>query len=454
MQPYTLFKSKKSKYYSVQFRLDDKSRTSAINTGKSLKGEADEWAKQYYNESIRKHGFFKKEAKLTLLEYTGTDFFTWDGVYCKNRRATGKRINEAQALNKTAELNRQIIPYFGNYKLTDISESKIEKFRNILLLEKGYAGSTVNKVLSTLQSILKQAKKDGYIPHVPDIEKAANTVNKVKGILTTDEVRRLFADENNFPDYLTYCASLLASCTGLRLSEVQAIQLKNINPAGYIEIEKSWNNKLRCLNSTTKSGKVRRVVIPQNVQEKLQLLINDNPYKPALNGDAFLFFAPVIDAQHTLTSIVARSDFQPTRDYFQSILNCTQQTANRYLRNYQAGQYLKSSTIPESAFFPIDCNIITKGLYSALERIGIDYKSRRISYHSFRFFLNSLLIAGKVPLLQVQSMTGHLTDAMSAHYFKPQLEDMQGIREIQESIFTPSPIDTSTTDPDTSGGNR
>jgi len=272
-KPYTLFKRSNKKNWYCRFYLPDGSYKDQ-STGYKTRKDAEAWA---FDQAKNETPLLKK-AKITLSEYARSDFFAWDGVYCRNRRATGKRINEAQAQYKTAELTRLIIPYFGNYKLTDISEHEIEKFRNYLLFDRNYAGSSVNKVLSDLQSILKQAKKDGIIKHVPDIEKVSNAPKTTKGVLTQDEVRRLFADENSFPDYLTYCASLLASCTGLRLSEVMAVQLKNINSAGYIEIEKSWNIKTRTLNTTTKSGKVRRVVIPRNVQEALQRLLIMNPY--------------------------------------------------------------------------------------------------------------------------------------------------------------------------------
>jgi len=378
---YTRTNTKNQKVYYVRFKTPSGNWSTAHSTKCTNRAKAEAYATELYALQKVQGGGIAKKPKMTLKDYAGEDFFAWDGVYCRNRRATGKRINEAQSQYKTAELVRIILPYFGNYRISAIDEKAIEQFRNYLLLDRGYAGSSVNKVLSDLQTILKQARRDGLIGHVPEIEKATNTPKKTKGILSQNEVKILFSDETLWPDYLTYSANILACTTGLRLSEVMAIQLKNISSSGFIEIDKSWNTKLRKLNTSTKSGKIRRVVIPIKVQKILQKLIDLNPYQ---TPDSFLFFSLLITNQ------------------------------------------------------PIDKKVITRGLYAALDKIGIDEEQRKtrvITFHSFRYFLNSLLIAGKIPLIQVQSMTGHLTQQMSAHYFNSQIGDMKEILQIQENIF-------------------
>lgn len=375
-KPYSLFKRNNSKSWYCRFRLPDGS-TKDLSTGCSRKKDAENWA----FETAKKEAHLIKSPRITLFEFSGPDFFAWDNNYCQSRRATGKRLNEEQAAAKTSELRRYILPYFGKLPLLQITEPAIEKFRNKLLLDDQKSGSTVNKILSSLHAVLKQAKREGFIQFVPEVEKACCTPKKSKGVLTPEEVKRLFANEDNFHTFTSYCANILACHTGLRLGEVLGIQLKNVNAAGYIEIEKSFNTRLQKLNSTTKSGKVRRVVIPPNVQEILQKLYEENPYK---QPDSFLFYSPIhLDR-------------------------------------------------------PIHAASITGGLYSALEKIGITQEERRlrgVSFHSFRYFANSLFIAGNIPLIQVQAMTGHLTDSMSAHYFSAQLEQMDGIRKLQETIL-------------------
>ena len=71
-----------------------------------------------------------------------------------------------------------------------------------------------------------------------------------------------------------------------------------------------------------------------------------------------------------------------------------------------------------------------------MEKIGITSEERikrRISFHSWRHWLNSLLINEKVPLHKVRAIVGHNTDAMTQNYYHA--DDMSDIRLIQENII-------------------
>ncbi len=99
------------------------------------------------------------------------------------------------------------------------------------------------------------------------------------------------------------------------------------------------------------------------------------------------------------------------------------------------GSFLFFSSIESK---PIEGKLVSKSLYAALEEIGINDEVRReknITFHSWRHWFNSLLINAKVPLQKIQSITGHLTDKMTQHYYHVHAGEMDDIKDIQESIF-------------------
>jgi integrase len=88
--------------------------------------------------------------------------------------------------------------------------------------------------------------------YVPKIERAADNP-KHKGILTIDEVRRLFSIPWKSDaaychpvkdEFKGYVGNLLASSTGLRMGEIQALVLSDIHlEDGYIYVRRSWDRK-------------------------------------------------------------------------------------------------------------------------------------------------------------------------------------------------------------------
>jgi len=62
-------------------------------------------------------------------------------------------------LERTDLFNNHLIPVLGNVKLTATDKAIIKDFRNTLY-KKGYSGSTINKILSTLKAILEDAEKN------------------------------------------------------------------------------------------------------------------------------------------------------------------------------------------------------------------------------------------------------------------------------------------------------
>jgi integrase len=373
---FSIFRRKNSPIYYAQFKLLDGSWTSA----KSTHAKTKEKAKQYCLDYM-KGGEIVIRDKVTFEQFA-KHFFSWSGAWALEKRARGLRLSERWCMELNRISDSMLMPVLKNCKLTDIDEYAIEKIP-IELYQKGYAGSYVNKALVALTAILKAAKKQKLIKYIPEIDKVANRP-RVKGILTIEETKELF--NIDWYDYRGYVGNLLACSSGLRLGELVALTHADIHlDNGYINIKRSWDFKFKRFNATTKTGKTRNIIIPSYVKHEIQRLIKINPYIEEKGKDAFLFFGKRPDK-------------------------------------------------------PIREKTFSNSLYRALYQIGISEKIRRernITFHSWRHWFNSLLINAHVPLHKIQSITGHLTDAMTEHYYHVHVEDMADVRQVQESIFSP-----------------
>ncbi|HRZ27635.1 MAG TPA: tyrosine-type recombinase/integrase [Spirochaetota bacterium] len=381
-KPYTIFK--RNRFYYAQFRLPDGTRSVAKTTGQTSRGAAERWCIEYLNA-----GNIVRRENLTLVEYA-KDFFNWGGAWATDKRVRGLRISKRQCHNLTYILNSHLLPRIGSMRLTNIDRAVIRDLRNDLF-NRGYSGNTINKTLSALKAILEAAEDQSLIQFVPRIDRAAMNP-KLKGILTLEEVRQLFSLEwrteakhcNPSRElYMGYVGNLLASSTGLRLGELQALTLSDIHlNEGYIYVRRSWDNFFG-LNETTKTGKVRNIFFPVKTQIELSKLMQMNPEPD--NPESFVFFS--------------------------------QKTPGK----------------------PAEPKVFTRSLYTAMRQIGINEQMRRernITFHSWRHWFNSLLINARVPVHKIQSLTGHLTSAMTQHYYH--VDDMGDVVQVvQDSLFKP-----------------
>lgn len=372
---YSIFRRKNSPTYYAQFKRPDGSWTPAKSTHAKTKEKAKQWCLEHM-----KGGEVIIQDKIVFEDFA-KNFFSWNGTWALDKRAHGLRLSERWCMELNRLTDKTVYPIMKHYRLVDIDETVIEKV-TIELYQKGYSGSYVNKALGAIKAILKTARKQRLIKYIPDIDKVANKP-RVKGILTIEETKELF--NVDWADYRGYVGNLLACSSGLRMGELVALTLADVHlDAGYINIKRSWDFKFKRFNATTKTGKTRNIIIPSYVREAIGQLIKINPYIKQKGNDAFLFFGKTPDR-------------------------------------------------------PIREKTFSDSLYDALHQIGITEETRRernITFHSWRHWFNSLLINARVPLHKIQSITGHLTDAMTEHYYHVHIEDMQDVRQIQEGIFS------------------
>jgi len=373
-KPFTLYK--RNRTYYARFKLPSGRWSTAKSTGISSKGKAERWCIEYLST-----GRIVIKENVTFEEFS-KNFFDWDGSWAMDKRARGMRISPHHCRERTDLLNNHLLPYFGDMRLTAINRVTIKLFRDELYKE-GYAGSTINKALSVIKTVLEAAEEHNLIQQVPRIDRAADRP-KVRGILTVEEARTLFTAP--WSDPRAFLGSLLACTTGLRLGEIQALKIGDIHfDDNYIHLRCSWNNRLREMNATTKTGKSRYVFFSWRVKQAILHLLEHHPNP---DPDSFLFYSSKIDGK------------------------------------------------------PAETELFVREFYKVLNAIGIDETTRsqrNIVFHSWRHFANSLYINSKIPLLKVQSMIGHSTMEMTERYYHLHHDDMDDIRKVQDALFLPTP---------------
>lgn len=366
---FTLSKRKDSKIY-YYYTYDETGKRVKFSTGKRTKAEA----MQYCIELAKKNQLIPKKKNKTDFKTFSENWFILDKcLYIKGKKQRGQTFSQSWAKENRSILERYILPQFQNCKLSQIKALNIEKW---LLELPDISNSTKNKILNTLKIMLSEAKRLGLLENNPaENVKPLHRNNKLRGILTTIEVKELF-DRRNFIDYwkgndLYYTANLVASCTGMRQGEILALRPCDIFP-DKIVVSHSYE-RLEHLKST-KTGKVREIPISETIYK---LLCSTSK---GLKNDEFIF----------------------------SYDNKTK---------------------------PMTPACLTDALYFALGKMNINRTIRNITFHSWRHYFNTQLIGNGIDKMIVQSITGHSTDQMTEHYLHLGVEHLQCVKELQNNLL-------------------
>ena len=307
------------------------------------------------------------------------EFWDYDkSQYVKELKAAGQSIHKRHCHEMLLRLRSFYAGYFKGRKLNSITRQDFKKFSLHLAeprkKQKNYKGpfaeilsaSSRNKILTVSKTALRWAFHEGLIPADPTagLKKITGEVKK-RGILTQAEAGELFKSVT-WNDKRAYAASLLAATTGLRSGEVLALRADDIQEK-YLHIKHSWSS-IDGLKKT-KTNEDRKVNLYNEVKKTLIELLDENPHK---EENPFIF--------HSL----------------------------------YPGQ-------------PADRKVILKGLQDAMEKTGIEYKGRNISFHSWRHYWAAYM----APQLQKEKLmlsTGHKTkeifDVYAGHEIAENLEEV------------------------------
>ena len=254
-------------------------------------------------------------------------------------------------------IKRRLLPEFGeDTPVASITREQIDAFRERLLMEGQLSRRSVQKLLVINYSVLKRAKRKGWIPANPaeDAERVTLERSGDFNVLSPEEV---FAVARAADDEQDAALFTVAAFTGLRMGELRGLRWTDVDFAGRSVFVRQ--NRTRSELRKPKSGKVRSV--------------------------------PLIDqAAAALDGLSSREHFtQPSDLVFVS----------------DSGSYL-------------DDGEVRKRFYSALRRAGLGHKRHEdppLRFHDLRHTFGTVAVQ-VWPLVDVQSYMGHASISTTMIY--------------------------------------
>jgi site-specific recombinase XerD len=165
--------------------------------------------------------------------------------------------NHSKASQWTAK-HLKDFPGGTRIKLSEVSKTWINKFKDYLTEETGLHQNTARNYLKAIKQNLRQAVTDRILPRNP-----ADGIGNIKFIepdrvfLNQDEVK-LFAKVNTLSEAETTIkrAFIFACLTGIRLSDIKTLKWENIDhsSAGTLLIKRQKKTKTKLYNHITESA--------------------------------------------------------------------------------------------------------------------------------------------------------------------------------------------------------
>ncbi len=321
----------------------------------------------------------------------------WDfekSPYVIEKKILGQSVHRRYVENMLSRAENYWIPKLGKKSLGEITLRDIKKRQRQLALfeqnvgtrKKNNAGKriyekkklkseTVNQIVKVATCALKWAYHNGLTEndcfsgvmycHVVPEKRIVPSINQASAI---------FAE--NWSHEKSRIANLVALCTGLRIGEVRALQIRDIGE-GMIYVRHNWARKdgLKC----PKNGEERRVRIPLELTKILRELIRKNPYGE--ESENFVFWG-----------------------------------------------YKKE--IPDST------RHWNKDLKAVLEKVRVPDASK-ITFHCWRHFFTANM-ADNVDERKLQLATGHKSLDMLEHYAAHESEEtLKELGIVAEKLFLP-----------------
>lgn len=101
---------------------------------------------------------------------------------------------------------------------------------------------------------------------------------------------------------------------------------------------------------------------------------------------------------------------------------------------------LVQKIIPAFGDKPIDFQFINMRLHKVLEANGIDWRAEGLSFHSFRHFFNTRLVANGLNGELVRTTVGHENQDMTKHYLRLVPSDLNTVMDVAKRIVNLRPI--------------
>lgn len=140
---------------------------------------------------------------------------------------------------------RYLREYAGNIHLGAVSERWVDGYRGFLLRREELGESTTGKYFAMLKAVLQRAVRDLIIPRNPaDAVKGISAPESVRVFLTADELGRLAAAPMGGElGAEVKRAFLFGACTGLRVSDLRALEWGEVQREPLQILKPQWKTK-------------------------------------------------------------------------------------------------------------------------------------------------------------------------------------------------------------------
>jgi integrase len=210
-------------------------------------------------------------------------FWDWDSDYVQGRLERGKSIGKRYVEDCRTKIKLHIEPHFADTLLCDVTTLSLETFmrsfpRRDVDPSNGYARRTINLIMKTIKKPLKEAVRLGILQKNPadGIELLAADTREC-GILTPAELERLF--QLDWTDERSKAASILAAVSGMRISEIAALRITDLDvERKIIHVLHSYSSFEKRLKGT-KTEKTRIIYTDSSIIQMLADLHRNNPYE-------------------------------------------------------------------------------------------------------------------------------------------------------------------------------
>ena len=347
-------------------------RTTARSTGQTSKGAARTYCNKLYKEDALVPN---RGGNLVFAKYA-ENWWIWDKCEYVKFRLSRRDLSRKYIDTGWSNLKLNILPYFKNMKLKNITSYDIEKWL-MAFAKRGLSNQSANVNFTFLNIMLNDAIRRKLLDKNPAVDVAPlKETPRVRDILSISEVGHIFdkkSIEKIWVRKIYYLANLLSACTGMRVSEVRAVR-DEVLFDGYILVSNQYNSKYGL--GPTKTRDSRQVPIPSELQIELDKL---------------------------------------------RVLN--------------TGQYIFSTKDGET---PVSDQSLNKALKNAMTEIGIpkdEQVKRNLSFHGWRHFFNTTMRTNNISDSKLQKLTGHKSQAMTDHYTHFKADDFQDVQKIQTKIL-------------------
>ncbi|MCL1864585.1 MAG: tyrosine-type recombinase/integrase [Spirochaetes bacterium] len=411
--PFSIYIRKNSKFYYVKFKNDNGQYSTGISTGKTNKQEAIktafEWyykgkpkkgetvslsLKQKFKEGVtkeetiyilnelKKTGLIKHyvldetKAAINLIEFL-LNFWDYDSSpFVKEKLRKNHSIHRQYCYVMENRIKKYWQPYFQKKLLGELTKQDLETFIDYIAT-KQISALTKNNIINAGKQAIKWAYNKEYIDK--DITTGVvlfSGKSKERQILSPETAMALF--KVKWKDKRTWLGNLLASVTGLRLGEIQALQIQDIGK-DQLYIRHSFNKRDNL--KVTKNTESRIVELPfPDIIQNLLLLASENPH--GAKPDSFVFWDK------------------------------------------------------KSSSKPADSLLFLRHLKETLIATGMSEESASVyTFHGWRHYF-VVYMKDRISDKLLQDQTGHKTIQMLNHYADHRLEsDKAKIQEAQKEVF-------------------